>query len=107
MRSPSPTSGNDSSAWRSSITPRSILKSLEERDLLTEATEAAPCEGPEHDCPGGHYQPYRLKRRTRAMIAKEKGLEPLADLLLDEPGIRGPLGRGGAYVDAGKGVNFS
>ena len=28
------------------------------------------------------YRPYRPKRRTRAMIAKERGLEPLADLIL-------------------------
>lgn len=34
------------------------------------------------------YRPYRPKRRTRAMIARERGLEPLADLLLD-PAARG------------------
>lgn len=28
------------------------------------------------------YRPYRPKRRTRATIAKEKGLEPLADIIL-------------------------
>ena len=50
------------------------------------------------------YRPYRPKRRTRAMIAKEKGLEPLADLILlqmaQEPRERAPA----AYVSAEKGV---
>ncbi len=30
------------------------------------------------------YQPYRPKRRTRAMIAREKGLEPLAEMILGQ-----------------------
>ena len=30
------------------------------------------------------YRPYRPKRRTRAMIAKERGLEPLAELILNQ-----------------------
>ena len=32
------------------------------------------------------YRPYRPKRRTRAMIAKERGLEPLAELILAQGG---------------------
>lgn len=58
-----------------------VLKSLGERNLLTDelrnALEAAETLANLEDI----YQPYRPKRRTRAMIAKEKGLEPLADLL--------------------------
>jgi uncharacterized protein len=51
------------------------------------------------------YRPYRPKRRTRATIAKEKGLEPLADLFwnqVDQPGDPGEWAA--AYVDADKGV---
>src|SRR3954453_7679111 len=52
------------------------------------------------------YLPYKPKRRTKAMIAREKGLEPLADLVwaqatrLEQP--RDVLGR--RFVDAAKGV---
>ena len=36
------------------------------------------------------YRPYRPKRRTRAMIAKERGLEPLADLILEQQ-VKAPI----------------
>lgn len=51
------------------------------------------------------YRPYRPKRRTRASIAREKGLEPLADrLLLQLPGKQTPEQLAHAFVDAEKGV---
>ncbi|GAA4724860.1 Tex family protein [Brevibacillus fulvus] len=50
------------------------------------------------------YRPYRQKRRTRATVAKEKGLEPLADYLLSLPERGEPLEQAQAYVDAKKGV---
>ncbi|BCJ73484.1 RNA-binding transcriptional accessory protein [Catellatospora sp. IY07-71] len=49
------------------------------------------------------YLPYKPKRRTKAMIAREAGLEPLADLLLGDPS-HDPQTAAAAYVDAGKGV---
>ncbi|MEA5039355.1 MAG: Tex family protein [Clostridiaceae bacterium] len=50
------------------------------------------------------YRPYRPKRRTRASIAAERGLSPLAELLLaQKPGID-PLAEAQAYVDEEKGV---
>ncbi len=49
------------------------------------------------------YLPYRPKRRTKAQIAREAGLEPLARLLLDDP-QRDPMAEAAAYVDAAKGV---
>ena len=50
------------------------------------------------------YRPYRPKRRTRASIAKEKGLEPLAAaLLLQDPKLD-PAGAAQGYVDEEKGV---
>ena len=51
------------------------------------------------------YRPYRPKRRTRATVAREKGLEPLAQLLYaqDKDGPA-PEEAAGDYVDAGKGV---
>ena len=50
------------------------------------------------------YRPYKQKRRTRATIAKEKGLEPLADLILLQM-IKEPLEQAAAaYVSEEKGV---
>ena len=49
------------------------------------------------------YLPYKPKRRTKAQIAREAGLEPLAELLLADPG-RNPDGEAAAFVDADKGV---
>jgi len=51
------------------------------------------------------YRPYKQKRRTRATIAKEKGLEPLALLLYaQEQDCPDPLAAAAKYVDAEKGV---
>ncbi|MGE5546187.1 MAG: Tex family protein [Solirubrobacterales bacterium] len=49
------------------------------------------------------YLPYKPKRRTKAMIAREQGLEPLADALLADPTLA-PEAEAAKYVDAEKGV---
>ncbi|WP_408606063.1 Tex-like N-terminal domain-containing protein [Elstera litoralis] len=49
------------------------------------------------------YLPYKQKRRTKAQIAREAGLEPLADLLLTDP-TRTPETEAAAFIDAEKGV---
>jgi uncharacterized protein len=63
-----------------------ILKSLEENghlnDELQKKVESAPNLAALEDV----YLPFRPKRRTRAMIAREKGLEPLAQIILDQNG---------------------
>ena len=50
------------------------------------------------------YRPYRPKRRTRATIAKEKGLEPLANLILLQTTKKPLLEEAAAYVSEEKGV---
>ena len=51
------------------------------------------------------YRPYRPKRRTRATAAREKGLEPLAELLsAQRPDCPDPLTAAAGYVDTEKGV---
>ena len=51
------------------------------------------------------YRPYRPKRRTRATMAKEKGLEPLADeIFAQRPGAPRPEALAERYVSAEKGV---
>ncbi|BAH75548.1 Tex family protein [Solidesulfovibrio magneticus] len=64
-----------------------ILESLTERDLLTDALardiEAAQDMARLEDL----YLPHRPKRRTRAAMARERGLEPLAELLMRQRGV--------------------
>ncbi len=76
-----------------------VLASLSERELLTEelraAIEAADTLAVLEDL----YLPYRPKRRTRAMIARERGLEPLVQRLLQQdPGLD-PETEAAGYVD--------
>ena len=50
------------------------------------------------------YRPYRQKRKTRASVAKERGLEPLAGWLLSQPRQGDPLTEAKRYIDLEKGV---
>lgn len=83
---------------------QAILKTLDERELLSDelrqALEAAETLSALEDI----YLPYRPKRRTRASIAREKGLEPLAEqLMLQEPDAD-PLALAAGYVSEEKAV---
>lgn len=51
------------------------------------------------------YRPFRPKRRTRASIAKEKGLQPLADMIWGQKLIGTPEEASKAFVDSGQGVD--
>ena len=83
-----------------------IIQSLAERELLTEELkgkiDAAETLAVLEDI----YLPFRPKRRTRATIAKEKGLEPLADALAarQADGAFDPLAEAAVYVSVEKGV---
>jgi len=82
-----------------------ILGSLEEQGKLTPELEAAVRGTHSKQELEDLYLPYRPKRRTRAQIARERGLEPLADALLAGAagnGLPGALAR--PFVAAGKGV---
>ncbi len=61
-----------------------ILQSVEEQGKMTDALRAAFLAADTLTALEDLYQPYRPKRRTRAMIAREKGLEPLAKMILDQ-----------------------
>src|SRR5690606_39888381 len=79
-----------------------ILASIAEQGKLTDALradiEAADSKSRLEDL----YLPYKQKRRTRAQIAREAGLEPLADGLLADP-TRVPEEFAAGFVDADKG----
>jgi protein Tex len=80
-----------------------ILKSLEERGLLTgdlkAKIEVAETLGVLEDL----YMPYRPKRRTRASMAREKGLEPLAIKILKQENID-PESEAQAFVNPDNGI---
>ncbi|MCR9284195.1 MAG: RNA-binding transcriptional accessory protein [Rhodobacteraceae bacterium] len=80
-----------------------ITKSIEEQGKLTDdlvaSIQAADTKSQLEDI----YLPFKKKRRTKAQIAREAGLEPLADTLLGDP-TRDPEAEAAAYVDEGKGV---
>ena len=61
-----------------------VLASLGERDLLTDALQRAVNAAPDLAALEDVYLPFRPKRRTRAQIARERGLEPLAKALYDQ-----------------------
>lgn len=81
-----------------------ILKSLSERDLLTDELEAEVLSAETMAELEDVYLPYRPKRRTRAQIARERGLEPLADLILAQDQID-VKAEAAAYVDEEKQVS--
>lgn len=81
-----------------------IIKSLEERDLLTEELQSAIEEAATITLLEDIYLPYRPKKRTRATIAKEKGLEPLAMILFRQDITTDPVAEAAPFVDSENGV---
>jgi len=81
----------------------SILSSLAERDLLTDELKTAIEQAKDKTVLEDLYLPYRPKRRTRASIAKERGLAPLAQLIFQQKGVN-PQVEAQRFVDADKDV---
>ncbi len=81
---------------------KAILKSIEDQGKLTEELEkkirAATTKTELEDL----YLPYKPKRRTKAAIAREMGLEPLAQRILEQPLEGDPLEEGRVFVDPEK-----
>ncbi|MET7686526.1 Tex family protein [Streptomyces sp. NPDC005483] len=80
-----------------------ILDSVREQGKLTEELEARILGAETKARLEDIYLPFKPKRRTKAQIAREAGLEPLAEGLLGDPGVA-PLAAAAAFVDADKGV---
>ncbi|MER6629837.1 Tex family protein [Streptomyces sp. NPDC000987] len=80
-----------------------ILDSVREQGKLTEELEARIRAAETKARLEDIYLPYKPKRRTKAQIAREAGLEPLAEGLLGDPTVD-PLAAATAFVDADKGV---
>jgi uncharacterized protein len=75
-----------------------ILASLKERNLLTDALSASIANAQTLASLEDIYAPFRPKKRTRATIAREKGLEPLAQLLWAQDPSVNPTAEAAAYV---------
>jgi uncharacterized protein len=85
----------------------SILGSLTERGLLTDELKGQIEKAPTLTVLEDLYLPYRPKRRTRATVARERGLEPLARCLFEASGDApsfDPLDKALEFIDAEKGV---
>ncbi len=76
----------------------SILASLKERNLLTPALEKAINAADSVTALEDIYLPFRPKKRTRATIAREKGLEPLAEVIFAQDPATDALAAATAYV---------
>ncbi|MFN6996336.1 MAG: Tex family protein [Aquincola tertiaricarbonis] len=76
-----------------------VLKSIDEQGKLTPelraAIEAAPTKQELEDL----YLPFKPKRRTKGMIAREAGIEPLADKLFADPSLD-PMAEAAAFINA-------
>ena len=82
-----------------------VRSAIEAQGRLTEALSAAIASAVTLAEVGDLYRPYKPKRRTRATVARERGLEPLAELLFAQgPDCPDPLAAAAAYVDPEKGV---
>ena len=81
-----------------------ILKSLQERELLTDELKDKVLAAETLAFLEDIYLPYRPKRRTRATVARERGLEPLALKLFAQEQTTDPHGEAEAFVEPEKGV---
>jgi uncharacterized protein len=80
-----------------------VLESIREQGKLDDELEAKVLAADTKARLEDIYLPYKPKRRTKAQIAREAGLAPLADLLLTEPGTE-PHAAAAGFVDGDKGV---
>ena len=76
-----------------------VLKGIDEQGKLTPALKAAIDGAATKQDLEDLYAPYKQKRRTKGLIAREAGLEPLADRLFADPSLT-PLAEAAAFVDA-------
>ena len=81
-----------------------ILKSLHERELLTDELKDKVLAAETLTILEDIYLPYRPKRRTRATVAREQGLEPLALKLFAQEQTTDPHGEAEAFIQPEKGV---
>lgn len=83
---------------------REVVRLIDEQGKLTDELLAAIEQAAKLQEVEDLYRPYRQKRKTRASVAKEKGLEPLAQWILAQPRQGDLLAEAAKYVSEDKGV---
>jgi uncharacterized protein len=83
---------------------REVIRLIDEQGKLTDELRASIQTAGKLQEIEDLYRPYRQKRKTRASVAKERGLEPLALWLWAQPRQGEPLAEAAKYIDADKGV---
>lgn len=81
----------------------SVLKAIRDQDKLTPDLERAIAAAETKVALEDLYAPFKIKRRTKAQIAREAGLEPLLDALLKTPTLD-PAAEATKFVSAEKGI---
>ena len=80
-----------------------ILKSIDDQEKLTPELKASIMQADTKNRLEDLYLPYKQKRRTKAQIAKEAGLEPLAVALFENPELQ-PESEAEKYIDSEKAI---
>lgn len=83
---------------------REVIRLIEEQGKLTDELKVAIESSAKLQEVEDLYRPYRQKRKTRASVAKEKGLEPLAQWIWAQPRTGAALVEAARYISADKGV---
>ncbi|WP_055105601.1 Tex family protein [Paenibacillus ihumii] len=86
------------------VRKREVIRIIAEQGKLTGELESAIVQAVKLQEVEDLYRPYRQKRKTRASVAKEKGLEPLAKWLLSQPKGGEPLAEAAKYINTELGV---
>ena len=81
-----------------------VLKTIDKQGLLTDALRRQIEKCANLQALEVLYLPFKPKRRTRALIARERGLGPLGERILAQPDDGDPRGEAAAFVDPEKGV---
>ncbi|NTU23424.1 RNA-binding transcriptional accessory protein [Brevibacillus sp. HB1.2] len=87
-----------------SVRKEEVVRLIDEQGKLTDELRAAIERATKLQEVEDLYRPYRQKRRTRATMAKEKGLEPLANYLISLPKTGNPEEEAKPYINPEKGV---
>ncbi|MBY0089163.1 MULTISPECIES: Tex family protein [Brevibacillus] len=87
-----------------SVRKEEVVRLIDEQGKLTDELRTAIERATKLQEVEDLYRPYRQKRRTRATMAKEKGLEPLANYLMSLPKTGNPEEEAKPYINPEKGV---
>ncbi|MCM3146326.1 Tex family protein [Brevibacillus sp. MER 51] len=87
-----------------SVRKEEVVRLIDEQGKLTDELRTAIERATKLQEVEDLYRPYRQKRRTRATMAKEKGLEPLANYLMSIPKTGNPEEEAKPYINSEKGV---